>query len=321
MSVTIVVHPGAAGVPTGLGSRLDEASALGDVEEGPVTVVVIEDVLSIVGNEQIVVAIVVIIADATGLPPTSAEFQARAFSDIGERAVAIVFKETTMRLMVFGESFEPPAIYEKDIQPAIVVIVIKSEAAAGGFEKIFIFFHAAVNSFDIKARTFDDIHEADAQRRPFYRRLRAGRRRSGLGVITALGRTNLLFRRNILLRGERHKIRKGKHQSRAAQRTKKFAPIRIQNASSVIFDHCRRRRCYRRSSWRRQVSCRCECARARFQWKAPDACEENRGNRWVPRDRSSWWRKARPARRPCLSCLCGDTGWRGCSARPRRQDR
>src|ERR1700688_16841 len=226
MSVTVVVHPGTAGVPAGLGPRLEQAGALGDVQESSVTVVAIEGILSVVGNEQIVVAIVVIVADATGLPPTGAKFQAGPFGDVGERAIAIIFKQMTMRLLTFSETFESPTIYKKDVQPAIVVIVIKSEAAAGGFEKIFIFFHTAVDSFDIKARTFDDIHKADTQRRGFDRRLRAGRWRSGLGVITALDRTNLLFRRNILLRGprgERHKIRKGKHQSRAAQRTKKLA--------------------------------------------------------------------------------------------------
>src|ERR1700722_1983058 len=149
MSVTVVVHPGAAGVPTDLGSRLDETGAFGDVEESSVTIAAIEGILSIVGNEQIVVAIVVIVADATGLPPTGTEFQAGAFGDVGERAVAIILKQMTMRLLTFSESFEPPTIYKKDVQPAIVVKVIKSKAAAGGFEKIFIFFHTAVDSFDI----------------------------------------------------------------------------------------------------------------------------------------------------------------------------
>src|SRR5271170_3945572 len=84
----------------------------------------------------------------------------------------------------------------------------------------------------------------------------------------------------------------------------------------------RRQRTWR-ARWRRQrqASNRCAYARARFLSKSPDACEENLENMWEPRDRFAWWRRARLARRLSLSCLCGDTRWRDCSARPHRRDR
>src|ERR1035438_2136958 len=180
-------------------------------------------------------AIVVVIADATRLSPARAQFEARAFANIGERAVAIILKETTMRFMALGESFKAPAIYKKNVQPAVIVVVVERQAATGRFEQVFIFVHAAIDRFHIEARTFYDIDEADAERCAFDGRLWSRRRRSRLRVVAAFGRTNFLFLRGFLLwslAGKRQKISKRKHQRCAAQRVKKFAPVSMQEKSS-----------------------------------------------------------------------------------------
>jgi hypothetical protein len=52
---------------------------------------VVQHVFSEVGDEEIVEAVVVVIADANGLPPTRME-QASFGSDVRESAVAIVFE-------------------------------------------------------------------------------------------------------------------------------------------------------------------------------------------------------------------------------------
>src|SRR5271156_6455859 len=133
MAVFVVVDPGAACVPARFGAGLEEAGAFGDVGEGAVTIVVVESVLAVVSDEEVVVAIVVVVADAAGLSPAGADVEAGTFGDIGEGAVAIIFEQTAMRLVALGETFEAPAIHEKYVEPAIVVVVVEGQAAAGGF--------------------------------------------------------------------------------------------------------------------------------------------------------------------------------------------
>ena len=74
-------------------SRLDaEPAALSHIGESAVAVVAVEDVLSPVSDEQIVEAVVVVIAHANAASPAGLE-QSGALGDIGEGAVAIVFVE------------------------------------------------------------------------------------------------------------------------------------------------------------------------------------------------------------------------------------
>src|SRR5580704_6302397 len=134
----------------------------------------------------------------------------------------------TMRLFAFGESFQPPSIYQEEVQPAIVVVVIEGEAATRRFQQILVFAHAAVDSFEVEPRTLDYIHEADTEWCAFDRRFRTRRRRSGLSIIAALDRTNILsstiLRDTLLLRsGQDQNICEWKYKSGSAQRTKKLS--------------------------------------------------------------------------------------------------
>src|SRR5580693_7649863 len=110
MAVFVIVNPGAAGIPARFGAGLEEAGAFGDVGEGAVAIVVIQNVLAVVGDEEIIVAVVVVVADAAGLAPAGTGVEAGTFGDIGEGAVAIIFEETAMRFFAFRESFEAPAV-------------------------------------------------------------------------------------------------------------------------------------------------------------------------------------------------------------------
>ena len=208
MAVSVIVDPGAASVPARFRAGLEQAGAFRDIGERAVAIVVIENVLAVVGDEEIVIAVVVVVADAAGLSPAGADVEAGTFGDIGEGAVAIVFEETAMRFLAFGKTLEAPAIDEEEIEPAVVVIVVEGEAAAGGFEEIFVFADAAENGFNVEAGTFDDVDERDAERRAFDGGFRTGRRRSGFGVVAAFGGTDFWFRRGLLLlrRGEGEKI-------------------------------------------------------------------------------------------------------------------
>src|ERR1700722_12041386 len=169
MAVTVVVDERTAGVPACLGTGLDKACLLGDVGKGTVTVVLIKRVLAVVGHEEIIVTIVVVVADATGLSPAGFVLQAGACRYIGKGAIAIVLEKMTARFLPGGKAFESPAVDEEEIEPAIGVVVVEGESAAGGFEQIFVGLLAAVDSLGGKACLLHNVSEADAQGRSLQR--------------------------------------------------------------------------------------------------------------------------------------------------------
>ena len=111
MTVAVVVDESAAGVPACLRPGLGKAGLLGDVGKGTVTVVFIKRVLAVVSDKQIVITIVVIIADAASLSPTGFMLQTGAFGYVGECAVAVILEEVAARFLPRGETFQPPAVY------------------------------------------------------------------------------------------------------------------------------------------------------------------------------------------------------------------
>ena len=87
-----------------------------------------------------------------------------AFSgDIGKGAVAIVLEQVRYRFLSGGKAFQPRAVDQKNVQPAVVVVVIKRHAAAGGFQQIFIFVLAAEDGFRIEARGPAHVDKRNAE--------------------------------------------------------------------------------------------------------------------------------------------------------------
>ena len=123
----------------------------------------------------------------------------------------------------FGESLQTPAVHEEQIQPAIVVVVVEGEAAASGFEQIFVVTFPAVDGLDVEPGLLHDVDEADAQRRAFNRRLGTRRRRRGLRVVASLLRPDLRSRlvESAAVAGRRqcHDVCKRQNQRGAAKRT------------------------------------------------------------------------------------------------------
>jgi hypothetical protein len=62
-----------------------------------------------------------------------------------------------------GETFETPAVDKKYVQPAVVVVVVESDAAACGFEKILVLVLAAVDGFGIQAGCARDVKKGNAE--------------------------------------------------------------------------------------------------------------------------------------------------------------
>src|SRR6266404_2543211 len=210
VAVAIVVHESAAGVPALAVSG--DARFFADVREGAVAVVVVENVFSEVGDEEIVGAVVVVVAHAHGLPPSGME-QAGFGGDVRESAVAIVFEETVRGFLSGGKTFEAPAVDEKNVEPAVVVVIVESDAAAGGFEKILVFVLAAVNGFGVQARFARDVQKGNAE---------IGRGSSGGGSLSSGAPRKECGHPRVRERQGEHFLER-EHQRGAAERLEKCA--------------------------------------------------------------------------------------------------
>src|SRR5207237_6726873 len=103
--------------------------------------VAVKSVLPEVGAEDVVEAIVVVVANTDRGGPANC-LQARLLGDIGERAVAIVLVETigSARRSVV----EARARQQKDIHPAIIVVIKKRAPSSDGLKNIYLGFNTAI---------------------------------------------------------------------------------------------------------------------------------------------------------------------------------
>src|SRR5277367_879622 len=119
MAVTVVINEGAAIAP-GFSSTCD-AGFFADVREGAVAIVAIQNIFSVVGDEQVFVTVIVIIADADALAPSGVG-EAGFLRDVGERAVVIVVVKMARGRLACGKTVERGAVHDEDVWPAVVVV-------------------------------------------------------------------------------------------------------------------------------------------------------------------------------------------------------
>lgn len=62
-----------------------------------------------------------------------------------------------MGLLAFAKPFEPPPVDEKNVQPAVVIVIVERDAAASGLEQIFIFVFTAKGRFRVEAGFFRNV--------------------------------------------------------------------------------------------------------------------------------------------------------------------
>src|SRR5205823_13877307 len=127
-SVAIVVEERAAGSPAR--TRVRQTRAPCDILKPAVGAIVVEPVVSEVADEQIVVAVVVVVADTRALPP-AARRKPRFGCDVFERAVATVAIEMIGRRRRGRESFERRSFGEKGSHPAFLVLVYPPDSVSG----------------------------------------------------------------------------------------------------------------------------------------------------------------------------------------------
>ena len=124
----------------------------------------IKNIFAEVGDEEVVEAVVVVVTDTNTLSPAGMD-QTGLHCDVAKRTVAIVFEQMRVRLLAFWKTFQPPSVHQKNIQPAVVVIVIESDAATCSLKQIFILVFATEDGFRVQTGLFADVREVDAQLR------------------------------------------------------------------------------------------------------------------------------------------------------------
>jgi len=115
-----------------------DAGFFGDVGEGAIAVVVVENDGIPVGDVDVFVAIVVVIADGDAHGEAFAG-DAGLRGDIGEGAVAIVAVEMiggigAIGVGVIGDAFEITATENVEVEQAVVVVVEPNASGACGFK-------------------------------------------------------------------------------------------------------------------------------------------------------------------------------------------
>ena len=109
--------------------------------------------MSPVGDEEIVAAIIIVVADTTSLSPAGMS-QACFLRDIGERSVLIVVKEVTRGIVTSFSRRKACSVYEKNIEPAIVVVIEQGHAAAHFLQEELLVRDSATNVFCAEQTSF-----------------------------------------------------------------------------------------------------------------------------------------------------------------------
>ena len=161
--VAIVIHERAPTVPPLARSR--HARFFAHIRKSSIAIIVIQQIFPEICHEQIVKSVVVVIPDAHALPPAGMH-QPGFHRHIRKRPVAIILEQVRGRLLPLRKSFQPPAIHEKNIQPPVVVVVVKRHAASGRFQQIFVLVLAAKNRLGVQPSFFRNVQKTQPQRRP-----------------------------------------------------------------------------------------------------------------------------------------------------------
>ena len=132
----------------------------------------IQDVSPPIRNEQVVEAVVVVIAGAARLSPSGVG-QACLSCHVGERAVPVVSKKVACRPSVLRRLVKGRAIDEKDVEPSVVVVIDERDSAAHLLKKkSFVLRRAGHILCAIQAGLGGDVREGH----PGRSRHRSGRR-------------------------------------------------------------------------------------------------------------------------------------------------
>ena len=117
--------------------------------------------MSEVGTKNVVEPVIVVVCNADAIcPPDS--LQPCFVGNIGEGAVAVVLVQAIRRLRRI--SFQTSARKQKNVCPAVIVVVNESATATVGFEDVLLTIQSSINDGRIQPRRFRDVGEVRIER-------------------------------------------------------------------------------------------------------------------------------------------------------------
>ena len=160
--VAVIVEPAAARTPTH--PLVPESGPFGYIGECAVTIVTEENVVAPVSQEEVVPAVIVVVPDAnTHAPPRPPN--ARLFGDVNKSPVAAVLEEVRVWLLARRPGgVEPRAVGEVNVQPAVLVVIEKRDAAALRLDNVLFVLDAAPHVRNVEARFAGDVHVGDGRK-------------------------------------------------------------------------------------------------------------------------------------------------------------
>src|SRR6266581_4930631 len=153
-AIVIVVHP--HDPEAVVADVIVDAGLDGDVFELAVAETMIKGTAAEAGDEEIELAVIIVIGDGYAHAPTAAG-EARFLGDVLESAVALLVIEGDERVAAGAVSLDGGTVDEDDVEAAVVVAIEEADAAAGGVNDI-----VGFGSGDVDGREthiFGDIFE------------------------------------------------------------------------------------------------------------------------------------------------------------------
>src|SRR5206468_12409292 len=133
-----------------------------DVVEGSVAAIVVETILAEVADQEIVVAVAVVVADACALSP-AARAEPGPGRHVLERSVAFVAIETIGWRLVRWKSFERRAVDEEQIEPSVVVVIDERDAGPRRLEQVLVSRRSAEHGDVVEAGFAGDVDEREPE--------------------------------------------------------------------------------------------------------------------------------------------------------------
>src|SRR5207244_5750330 len=118
-----------------------------------------EDVMAPEAAVQVVPAVVVVVTDTNTRLPSGLS-QARTFRHVREGAIPIVLEQVRGRRFTRRPArAEPVTVRQVDVQPAVVIVVEKGEAASLGFHNVSLVFYATPDVGHVQTSFSGYIHK------------------------------------------------------------------------------------------------------------------------------------------------------------------
>ena len=160
LAIKVIVDERTARIPA---NRIGlQSGRVGDVVESSVAFVVIKNAVAVVGDEQIFVAIVVIVADASTLSPANLS-QSSFLGDVGEMHVP----EITVKMNQPSSFVSLPfaihsgRIHQQNVHQSVVIQIEDGDAVARRFENVALVVRIAGNIFRGQPSLGSNVPEID----------------------------------------------------------------------------------------------------------------------------------------------------------------